>query len=108
MLTKGARRLCPRSGAGQQIAYTTTAANTALDTDLPGNFVTVKNLSTAQVVRVLFGNSATTVSYAATSGATLGFELAAGETQDWYLTKQDTHIAHDGDGSGNLQIWSSG
>lgn len=108
MLTKAARRLCPRSGAIQEISYTSGAANTALDTDLPGNFVTVQNLNTTQKVRVLFGNGATVVDFTATSGATLGFELGPGQKEDWFLSKNDTHIATDGDGNGQLQICSAG
>lgn len=108
VLNKNALRTAPHSGEGQQIAFTTVSgsAGTALDTDLPGNFVTVINLGAGKA-RVLFGPSTVTVDFATTSGAELGRELAMGESEDWLLDPKDSHIAVEGDGAGNLQIWKS-
>jgi hypothetical protein len=105
---KTATRRAPHVSEGQQIAYTTTAANTALNAALPGNWVTVQNLSTAQYVRIQFGNADNAVVFGGTSGIMLGFELAPGQREDWWVPETSTHIAHDGDGNGNLQLWMAG
>lgn len=95
----------PRSGEMQQIAVTSTAGATALDSDLPGGFVTVQCRDGR--ARVLFGASTVTVDFTATSGATLGLELRDGDVRHFYLESTDTHIAHDSDATATLQIVKS-
>lgn len=92
--TKATHRRPPYAGYVQRIAEDTTATTTALDTDLVGQWITIKNTG-SDTVYVLFGDSTVTVDATATSGATLGWPLASGEMHDWELKETDTHIALD-------------
>jgi hypothetical protein len=83
----------PRSGCVQRISATTTAATTAIDADLLKKYITIRSISGDAYV--LFGGSAVTVDASATSGATLGKLIAAGEERSFKLEETDTHIACD-------------
>lgn len=95
----------PRAGAVQYITTSTTATTTPIDADLLGKYITVKAID--QICDILIGGSAVVVSAAATSGDTVGWQLAAGESVSFLLTQADTHIAWDAAGAGHLRLWAS-
>lgn len=83
----------PRSGGTQQISATTTVATTPFNAAFASKWVSIYVIS--GTVYVLIGPSTVTVDATASSGATLGKYLAAGEERQYKLEATDTHIACD-------------
>lgn len=97
----------PRSGQVQRIAADDSASATALDSDFPGKWVSVRVIDGS--VYILFGPSTVTVDATATSGATLGYYMTAGDERYFKLSDIDTHIAKDcPTGTANVQICQAG
>lgn len=97
----------PRPGYVQRIAISTTPGNTALDADLAGNGkLRVKAMGAEG--QFLFGDGTAAVVLNQTgSGNDVGWSLAAGDGEDFFLTNQ-THIAHVGSAAGFLVIYRAG
>lgn len=95
----------PRAGAVQYITTSTTAATTAIDADLLNRYITIKAIDSN--CDILVGPSDVVVSAAATSGDTVGWQLAAGESTSFLLSRTDTHIAWDAAAAGHLRLWAS-
>lgn len=97
----------PRAGKVQQVAVTTTGANTALNTAFPGKWVFVYCVTGSAYF--LFGPSTMSVVDAgASSGATLGKYITAGEGYSFLLDTTDTTISCDSAASATLEISLSG
>ncbi len=95
----------------QQIAVTATAAVVALDEQIRCRWVRIK-ASVAVAFYLRPDNTGDvdqtlTTSQASTS-ATLGYQLAAGEHEDYMLGGQDNYIVIEGSGAGFIQILGSG
>lgn len=100
---KAAMRRGPESGNGIQIAVTTTSTATALPAHFLECWVQVK--CTAGDCRILFGTATTVVDATATSGATFGYPIGAGEKEDWELKRGQTHIICDAAVSATIEVW---
>lgn len=98
----------PRRGAGIQLAVAASAQKAELT---EGKWCEVKNLGTTKV-RIQIGEDqpVPTLTFAGTTAAALGYELAAGEFRSFTLDSTDTHIFYVADTgqTGTLQVWVSG
>lgn len=97
----------PRKNQIQRIVTSTTGATTALDSGLlKVGWIRVQ--ARGSDVQLYFTTSASdTVVLDAASGATCGWTLPAGKSEDYYLTNE-THVAWDASGGGFLELVRAG
>ena len=87
----------------QRIAVTTTGAATALNSNILGNGWVRVQAKTANV-QCYFGSGLDTVTLdEASTTANMGFTIAAGTWQDYYLTNE-THFVWDADAAGFVEL----
>lgn len=95
----------------QQIAVTTSHAVVALDEQVRTRWVRIK-ASVAVAFYFRPDNAGevdqTLATSQASTSATLGYQLAAGEHEDFMLGGQDNYIVIEGAGSGYVQLLGSG
>lgn len=97
----------PHSLKIQRITVSSTGATTALLTTLAGlGWVRVKAI-TANVQFFFTTDSGASVVLDAADGATCGWTLLAGQSEDYELTNE-THIAWDADGTGQIMLCRAG
>lgn len=97
----------PKKSRIQRITVSTAGAATALDVGVKGvGWVRVKAVTAN--VQLYFGTSGSdSVVLDAATGDTCGWPLLAGQTEDYYLTKE-THLVWDADGAGALYVARAG
>ncbi|HEY3499984.1 MAG TPA: hypothetical protein VGK73_35085 [Polyangiaceae bacterium] len=98
----------PRPGFQQRVAVTTTPANgQALSANISGTGK-IRVVAVAAEVQIQFGDSNVVLVKDQTgSGTDVGWSIAAGDWQDFYLSNQ-THFAVCGSGAGFVVLMRAG
>ncbi len=109
--TKAANRDAPYKFAAdtnssvRRIATDATGGDFALPSGWAGQWVTMKQVS-GNVRFAFTDGTAETIDYAEANSADpqLGWHLGAGESEDWLIPADATHLTWDGSGAGELLL----
>lgn len=90
----------------RSIAIGTTHGQFEIPAAWRGQFVTLR-AETADAYFYFSDDASGEVDSAATSGATLGDKLPAGQSEDFYVHPKATHLVHEGSATGVLRVVQS-